>query len=215
MGNRLGDNASMAMIELVDFNEVYNNEKETTKKSTRRGRSKKTANESDIVTEEIIHKLKNKKLKGINLYTPDLERGWQEFLSTFNVVSAAGGLVLNPKNEILFIYRSYKWDLPKGRIEKGETVKETAIREVEEECGIFNLKLIKPLLTTYHVYFQNGMKLKETFWFVMTSDYKGELTPQLDEGITEVVFKNEAAITKALKNSYKNINLVYDTFLKM
>ena len=53
MGNRLGDNASMAMIELVDFNEVYNNEKETTKKSTRRGRSKKTANESDIATEEI------------------------------------------------------------------------------------------------------------------------------------------------------------------
>ena len=53
MGNRLGDNASMAMIELVDFNEVYNNEKETTKKSTRRGHSKKTANESDIATEEI------------------------------------------------------------------------------------------------------------------------------------------------------------------
>ena len=53
MGNRLGDNASMAMIELVDFNEVYNNEKETTKKSTRRGRSKKTANESEIATEKI------------------------------------------------------------------------------------------------------------------------------------------------------------------
>jgi 8-oxo-dGTP pyrophosphatase MutT (NUDIX family) len=105
--------------------------------------------------------------------------------------------------------------LPKGRIEKGETVKETAIREVEEECGIFNLKLIKPLLTTYHVYFQNGMKLKETFWFVMTSDFTGELTPQLEEGITEVVFKNKAAIAKALKNSYKNIELVYDTFLKM
>ena len=169
----------------------------------------------DIVTEEIIHKLKDKKLKGINLYTPDLELGWQEFLRTFNVVSAAGGLVVNPKNEILFIYRSYKWDLPKGRIEKGETVKETAIREVEEECGIFNLKLIKPLLTTYHVYFQNGMKLKETFWFVMTSDFTGELTPQLEEGITEVVFKNKAAIAKALKNSYKNIELVYDTFLKM
>jgi 8-oxo-dGTP pyrophosphatase MutT (NUDIX family) len=169
----------------------------------------------DIVTEEIIHKLKDKKLKGINLYAPDLELGWQEFLSTFNVVSAAGGLVVNPKNEILFIYRSYKWDLPKGRIEKGETVKETARREVEEECGIFNLKLVKPLLTTYHVYFQNGMKLKETFWFVMTSDFTGELTPQLEEGITEVVFKNKAAIAKALKNSYKNIELVYDTFLKM
>ena len=169
----------------------------------------------DIVAEEIVHKLTHKKIKGVNLYTPDLEQGWQEFLRTFNVISAAGGLVLNLKNEILFINRSNKWDLPKGRIEKGETVKETAIREVEEECGIFNLKLIKPLLTTYHVYFQNGMKLKETFWFVMTSDYTGELTPQLEEGITEVVFKNEAAITKALQNSYKNINLVYDTYLKM
>ena len=28
------------------------------------------------VTEELIHKLKNKKSKGINLYTPDLEKGW-------------------------------------------------------------------------------------------------------------------------------------------
>jgi hypothetical protein len=49
----------------------------------------------------------------------------------------------------------------------------------------------------------------------MTSDFTGELTPQLEEGITEVVFKNKAAIAKALKNSYKNIELVYDTFLKI
>ena len=41
MGNRLGDNASMAMIELVDFNEVYNKEKSVGKKSTRRSRSRK------------------------------------------------------------------------------------------------------------------------------------------------------------------------------
>lgn len=52
MGNRLGDNASMAMIELVDFNEVYNNVKEIAKKSTRRGRTKKTTDESKIATEE-------------------------------------------------------------------------------------------------------------------------------------------------------------------
>ena len=169
----------------------------------------------DFVTEEIIHKLKDKKLKGINLYTPDLEQGWQEFLRTFNVISAAGGLVLNAKKEILFIYRAKKWDLPKGRIEKGETIEETAIREVEEECGISNLKLIKPLLTTYHVYFQNGMKLKETFWFVMTSNDTKALVPQLEEGITKVVFKKEAEVLKALQNSYKNIALVYDTYLKM
>jgi 8-oxo-dGTP pyrophosphatase MutT (NUDIX family) len=169
----------------------------------------------DTVTEEIIHKLKHKKFKGIHLYTPDLEKGWQEFLGTFHKVSAAGGLVLNAKKEILFIYKANKWDLPKGRIEKGETIEETAVREVEEECGISNLKLIKPLLTTYHVYFQNGIKLKETFWFLMTSEDTKVLVPQLEEGITEVVFKKEAEVLKALQNSYKNIGLVYDTYLKM
>jgi 8-oxo-dGTP pyrophosphatase MutT (NUDIX family) len=167
------------------------------------------------VTEEIIHKLKNKKIKGVNLYTPDLESDWHSFLKTFHTVSAAGGLVLNTKKEILFIYRSKKWDLPKGRIEEGEALEETAIREVEEECGIFNLKLIKPLLTTYHVYFQNGLKLKETFWFLMTSNYEGELIPQLEEGITQVLFKNEEEVKRALQNSYKNIELVYDRYLKM
>jgi 8-oxo-dGTP pyrophosphatase MutT (NUDIX family) len=166
-------------------------------------------------TEEIVHKLKNNKIKGVNLYTPDLEFGWQEFLNSFKIVPAAGGLVVNFKKEVLFIYRSDKWDLPKGRIEKGESIEETAIREVEEECGIFNLQILNPLLTTYHVYFQDGIKLKETFWFVMYSDYNKELVPQLEEGITEVVFKNEAAIAKALENTYKNIELVYDTYLKM
>jgi 8-oxo-dGTP pyrophosphatase MutT (NUDIX family) len=169
----------------------------------------------NYVTEEIIHKLKNKKIKGINLYTPDLESDWYSFLNTFHTVSAAGGLVVNTKKEILFIYRSKKWDLPKGRIEEGEAIEETAIREVEEECGIFNLKLIKPLLTTYHVYFQNGLKLKETFWFLMTSNYEGELIPQLEEGITQVLFKNEEEVKRALQNSYKNIELVYDRYLKM
>ena len=166
-------------------------------------------------TEEIVHKLINTNIKGANLYAPDLAVGWQSFLTTFEIVSAAGGLVVNPKKEVLFIYRSNKWDLPKGRIEIGETIEETAIREVEEECGIRHLKLIRPLLTTYHVYFQNGIKLKETFWFLMTSEYGEALTPQLEEGITEVVFKNAAASTKALNNTYKNIELVYDTYLKM
>ena len=167
------------------------------------------------VVEEIIHKFKNKDIKGVNLYTPDLESGWKDFLKSFHTVSAAGGLVLNPNKEILFIFRSEKWDLPKGRIESGESIEEAAIREVEEECGIFNLKLVKPLITTYHTYFQDGLKLKETFWFLMTSDSEETLVPQLEEGITIAVFKNQTAITDALQNSYKNIELVYDTFLKM
>ncbi|TMM32029.1 NUDIX domain-containing protein [Polaribacter aestuariivivens] len=166
----------------------------------------------NTVSEEIVHKLRNGKIKGVNLYTPDLEKGWELFLESFKIVSAAGGLVLNDKKEVLFIFRNGTWDLPKGRIEKGETIPETAVREVEEECGITNLKLVKPLLTTYHIYFEDEIKLKETFWFLMTSDFKGVLTPQLEEGITKVVFKNSSAIEIALQNSYKNIQMVYDSF---
>jgi ADP-ribose pyrophosphatase YjhB (NUDIX family) len=161
---------------------------------------------------DIIQKLKDKDILGANLYSTDLERDWKLFLKKVELISAAGGLVLNQKEEILFIYRNNVWDLPKGKIERGETIKNAAIREVEEECGIFNIKLIKPLLTTYHIYFQNGNKLKETYWFLMTSNYDKKLIPQTEEGITEVVFKNEVETKEALKNSYRNIKLVYDTF---
>ena len=54
MGNRLGDNASMAMIELVDFNEVYNNEKVSPKKSTRRSRSRKKEVSGEIAVTSIF-----------------------------------------------------------------------------------------------------------------------------------------------------------------
>ena len=104
------------------------------------------------------------------------------------------------------------WDLPKGCVEKGETIKSAAIREVKEECGIIDLNLIKPLTTTYHIYFQKELILKETFWFIMTSEDDGKLIPQIEEGITKVAFKNRAASMSALKNSYSNIKIVYDIF---
>lgn len=52
LGNRLGDNADMAMIELVDFNEIYNNNESTKKKSTRRSRSKKATEPAAADTTE-------------------------------------------------------------------------------------------------------------------------------------------------------------------
>lgn len=166
----------------------------------------------NVVIDEIIHKLKNKNIKGAYLYTPDLEAGWNYFLTQIKVVAAAGGLVKNSKNEILFIYRNNVWDLPKGKIEKGESIETAAIREVEEECGIFNLTIEKQLLTTYHVYYQNENKLKLTYWFLMNSDYDKPLIPQIEEGITEVTFKKESEINSILKDSYANIKLVYDCY---
>jgi len=166
----------------------------------------------DVLLDALIKKLRNKELKGINLITNDLENDWKSFRTNIEVISAAGGLVLNDKNDILFIFRNGVWDLPKGWLEKDETIENAAIREVEEECGIFNLKLITPLVTTYHIYFDEGMKLKQTYWFLMTSDYKKELIPQTEEGITKVAFKNEQETKEIFKNTYENIKIVYDTY---
>ena len=166
----------------------------------------------NLIVSEILKKLTSNSVNGVLIFCDNLERSKELFFKNFKIISAAGGLVLNPKKELLFIYRNNSWDLPKGCIEKGESIETAAIREVEEECGIFNLKLIKPLTTTYHIYNRNGITLKETHWFLMTSDYNKELVPQIEEGITEVIFKNKKAVNEALKNSYANIKLVYDTY---
>ena len=169
-------------------------------------------NFNSINFEKILHQTKQKKGIGICLHSSNLESDWISFTSNFEVVSAAGGLVVNAKKEYLFIFRNNMWDLPKGHLEKDETTETAAIREVEEECGISNLTLIKPLTTTYHSYYRNGLKLKKTYWFLMHSDYEGELKPQIEEGITQVNFKKESEIREILKNSYANIRLVYDTY---
>ncbi len=77
---------------------------------------------------------------------------WKSFKSLFHIVEAAGGLVANKEDKILFIHRLGKWDLPKGKLEKGEGVKEAAVREVEEETGITDLELLDFLQETYHIY---------------------------------------------------------------
>lgn len=170
---------------------------------------------NDIGFDEILHKLKKNSIKGITLISNNLEQDWSHFIQNLEVVSAAGGLVINNRKEILFIFRNGVWDLPKGKIEKGESTEIAAIREVEEECGIFDLSIIKKLVVTYHIYYQKGLKLKETYWYLMTSDYKAELIPQTEEGITEVSFKNEIESQVALQNTYANIKIVHDTYKEL
>lgn len=169
----------------------------------------------NCVFDELIHKLKNNNIDGINLFSTNIEKDWTAFLKNFDVVKAAGGLVTNDKKEYLFIFRHNVWDLPKGHIEKGESTKIAAIREVEEECGITNLSILQKLTITYHVYNQNGIKLKETHWFLMHSDDTTPLTPQTEEGITQVVFKNDHETEEAFKNTYANIKLVFEAYSKI
>lgn len=159
---------------------------------------------------KIITSLFLNEIKGIVLYCNNLNECWLNFKSQFKVQKAAGGKVLNDNNEVLFIYRFNKWDLPKGKLEKGEKIEDCAIREVEEECGITNLEIEKSLENTYHIFERKDkVILKITYWFLMNTDYKGKLTPQTEEGIEKVVFKNDIEINKALENTYENVKLLF------
>lgn len=165
------------------------------------------------IIDEVIDGISTEKLQGANLISKNLKEDWKKFQQQFKLVAAAGGFVLNKNNEALFIYRNNKWDLPKGHIEKNETIETAAIREVEEECGIDNLNIICPLPNTYHIYYLDNKRiLKCTYWFLMKTAYQGTLTPQIEEGISQVVFKNKEQILDALKNSYENIRFVFEAY---
>lgn len=166
----------------------------------------------DITIESVLKSAKSKKFTEIYLFHIDIKTLWNEFKWFFKIEKAAGGLIKNKNQETLFIYRFDKWDLPKGKIEKGESKKEAAVREVEEECGLSDVIIENKLQKTYHIFQRNGREtLKITHWYSMKTDYSGELIPQTEEGITDVVFKNDAATQKALENTYGNIKLLINS----
>lgn len=116
----------------------------------------------------------------------DIESAWKNFSSQFVLIRAAGGVVLNDRNEVLFIHRLEKWDLPKGKVEENEELELAALREVEEECSIGNLRLERHLMTTYHTYSLKGEQvLKSTDWYVMKHEGHDVPIPQAIEGITD------------------------------
>lgn len=158
---------------------------------------------------KVIRELNNTSLEEVRFIHNNEEKLLKKFLKKLPNVIAGGGKAFNDKNEILFIYRNDKWDLPKGKAEGNETIEETAIREVTEETGVSGLEIVKPLNTTYHIFKRNGRhKIKVTYWFEMKTSFKGNLYAQEEEGITKVEWLNETQAKDALENSYANIKLL-------
>ena len=123
-------------------------------------------------------------------------------------ILAAGGLVFNDNDELLMIFRREKWDLPKGKLDNGESLEECALREVKEETGLKKLQLGKLINTTVHEYtdpYSDEEVLKETHWFKMAAPGSQELMPQADEGIKEIVWVNNKMLNEKLENTYTNI----------
>ena len=144
-----------------------------------------------------------------------LEELIKEFTKKFSVVKAAGGLIENKKKDILMIFRRGRWDFPKGKLDKGETLEACAIREVEEETGLRNIKLLGPLTITYHTYHE-GTKfiLKESHWFRMQVTTEQKLVPQTNEDIQQIQWVNLKDLEKYLKNSYPMISDIIETYFK-
>jgi 8-oxo-dGTP pyrophosphatase MutT (NUDIX family) len=164
-----------------------------------------------IDIEQLIIKMFNNKILKAYLYYPDEKAILKKVKEKIPVNKAGGGLVYNNKGEVLFIFRNGKWDLPKGGIEKGEEIEETAVREVEEETGVTGLKITKKLQKTYHIFKRNGRyKLKITHWFEMKTNFEGVPLAQAEEGIEKAVWLNPEEVKEALKNSFENIKLLFE-----
>ena len=122
------------------------------------------------------------------------------------LIHAAGGLVENEKGEILFMYRRDKWDLPKGKLDEGETLAQCAVREVQEETGISQLELKEFLLVTEHIYEERGVSvLKKSHWWLMKTSSTQPLTPQREEDITELKWIGAKDFHIVLSNTYPAI----------
>lgn len=129
---------------------------------------------------------KNKNVHAVVLHHGDLEKLWADFQACFKMLEAAGGFVQNAHNELLVFYRRGSWDMPKGKIDDGETPERAAVREVQEETGLVNLDLGNFIAHTYHTYELKGNRiLKKTWWYRMkTTD--SQVVPQTEEDIEEI-----------------------------
>ena len=140
------------------------------------------------------------------IYHENLEELQDIFFEQFEIIKAGGGLILNEQDEILMIFRMSKWDLPKGKLDPGETIEECALREVKEETGLTNVVLGKELGITFHTYTERGtLILKETHWFEMKAVGNETLIPQTEEDILEVKWVDKDGLEECKKNSYPGI----------
>jgi 8-oxo-dGTP pyrophosphatase MutT (NUDIX family) len=154
----------------------------------------------------MIHEMRAEKVHAGIFLHDNLEQLRKAFWKKFQVVQAAGGLVLNDEGDILMMYRRSKWDLPKGKLDPGETLETCAVREVQEETGLKEVKLKQLLLITYHTYDESGHHiLKETYWYLLEAPGQQPLQPQASEQITAIEWAKPGKLEKYIRNTFPSI----------
>ncbi|UJF29092.1 NUDIX domain-containing protein [Kaistella sp. 97-N-M2] len=194
---------------------VFVNEKRLTLSKYPENMEKNLRFEGFASLEIAVDLLENTSCPEMNVYGENIDEIWEDFTHMFKVIEAAGGIVKNQNGDLLFIRRLGKWDLPKGKVEEGESLEQAALHEIEEETGLKELILEEFINNTFHIYTErNGEKiLKTTYWFRI--NYLGDETPipQIEEGISEVSWKNADAIsTDVLPMTFNNIKLILDDY---
>jgi 8-oxo-dGTP pyrophosphatase MutT (NUDIX family) len=162
----------------------------------------------EVTPAELIELTRTVENPHLVVLTANSEKFFENLRSHFNVIEAAGGIVNlnNRKGPFLMIFRNGRWDLPKGKIEKGEDKESAAMREVSEECGIGKLRIRSHYEITYHTYTQNDRQyLKVTYWYRMISTDMSQPVPQSNEGIKEVKWASNDEVAFLLKDSYPSI----------
>ncbi len=162
----------------------------------------------------MIHEMQLEKIHAGVFFHADLDKLKKAFFKKFTFIQAAGGLVQNEKEEILLIFRRGNWDLPKGKLDKGETLEQCAVREVEEETGLTDVSLIAPLPITYHTYHEGArFILKESHWYLMSAKGSQPLIPQTEEDIQEIKWVAVKDIPSYLSATYPSVADVLQQFL--
>ncbi|MEZ5043781.1 MAG: NUDIX hydrolase [Saprospiraceae bacterium] len=149
---------------------------------------------------------KTRQYRQVSVYSKDYQQLVKDFESNYKLIEAAGGLVTNPSGKVLMIFRRNFWDLPKGKIDKGEHKEAAAIREVEEETGLRNIELGYSLGETYHTYRTDKGKriLKRTYWYTMKAPDQA-LTPQIEEDIEKAEWVDLPSFLAGQPIIYRNI----------
>lgn len=163
-------------------------------------------NATDNQVKKSIEDIEIGTVKSVVILTEVLENTLKLFTDHFLIIEAGGGLVKNEKDEFLFIFRRGKWDLPKGKLDEGETIDECAIREVQEETGLKAVSIVNSLPNTYHIYEEKGKQiLKKSVWYLMITSSGETLVPQAEEQISEVVWLKKENWGKVLANTYPSV----------
>lgn len=156
---------------------------------------------------------KNKHHEGIIIQSDNAEQLWKDFKSLYFYIKAGGGLVINPFGKVLLIFRRGVWDLPKGKQDPGETLAQTALREVREETGVPDLKITEKLDNGYHCYMMSKQRtLKRTRWYLMQTTSPDQLVLQKEEGIQDAAWFDPKELPKLTMPMYNNIRDVLNRY---